>query len=85
MSRFKGEGQHDAITVSTRGGESSAKESSYQRALKKLHKAEEDNKNLKNQLQVLQNEKEDLYEVNRGLRSTIDMLKERIENLEEEG
>ena len=64
MSRKRGYG---AIT---RGGDG-AKESSYRRALKRLHKAEEENQNLK--------------DANRGLRSTIDMLKERIENLEEEG
>mmetsp|Transcript_3141 Transcript_3141/g.5755 ORF Transcript_3141/g.5755 Transcript_3141/m.5755 type:complete len:290 (+) Transcript_3141:743-1612(+) len=53
-----------------RGGDG-AKDSSYQRALKKLHKAEEENQILK--------------DANRALRSTIDMLKERLENLEEGG
>ena len=53
-----------------RGGDG-AKDSSYQRALKKLHKAEEENQILK--------------DANRALRYRVDMLKERLENLEEGG
>mmetsp|Transcript_39077 Transcript_39077/g.67569 ORF Transcript_39077/g.67569 Transcript_39077/m.67569 type:complete len:111 (-) Transcript_39077:100-432(-) len=83
MSHCKGEGQDDATTVSTTGGESSDKNSSYKRALKKLQKANEDNEDLRNQLQVLPNEKDELYEINRGLRATVKLLKERYEDQQE--
>ena len=53
-----------------RGGDG-AQDSSYQRALKKLHKAEEENQILK--------------DANRALRSRVVMLQERLETLEEGG